>query len=111
MRAGARAGRHGLCARKAARVSTPGPQTIPLSHGRNGNAISEKAKSFEIFYDSNRTTFWAPNFHDGWIIITQSDVRRWLKERGCRAKAKKEENVSEVDALLNVFQRECDVDY
>lgn len=92
-------------------MSAPGPQTIPLQHGLNGNAISEKAKAFEIFYDSNRTTFWAPNFHDGWIIITQSDVRRWLKERGCRTKAKKEENVSEIDALLNMFQRERDVEY
>ena len=42
---------------------------------------------------------------------TQSDVRRWLKERGCRTKAKKEENVSEIDALLNMFQRERDVEY
>jgi hypothetical protein len=88
-----------------------GAQRIPLENGRNGNSISEKAKSFEIFYDSNRTSFWAPNSHDGWIMIAQNDVRRWLKERGCRSKRKKAETVSEIDALLNIFQRECDVEY
>jgi hypothetical protein len=77
----------------------------------NGNAISEKAMAFQIFYDSNRQTFLAPNSRAGWIVITTQDVRRWLKERGCRSKAKGKEKVSEIDALLTVFQREFDVEY
>jgi hypothetical protein len=44
-------------------------------------------------------------------MITTQDVRRWLKERGCRSKAKGKEKVSEIDALLTSFQREFDVDY
>jgi hypothetical protein len=77
----------------------------------NGNAISQKAKRFEIFYDPNRTMFWAPNSRDGWVTIKTSDVRRWLKERGCRNEAKGKESVSEIDSLLTIFQREFDVDY
>jgi hypothetical protein len=81
------------------------------ANGLNGSAISQKAKSFEIYYDSNRRTFWAPNSRDGWVTITTQDLKRWLREKGCRSEAKKEERVSEVDALLNTFQRELDVDY
>ena len=91
-----------------------GAQPIRLQNGvasLNGNAISEKAKAFQIFYDSNRTSYWAPNSRDGWIMITTQDVRRWLKERGCRSEAKVKEKVSEIDSLLTSFQREFDVDY
>jgi hypothetical protein len=91
-----------------------GAQPIRFQNGvasLNGNAISEKAKAFQIFYDSNRTMYWAPNSRDGWIMITTVDVKRWLKERGCRNKAKGKEKVSEIDALLTAFQREFDVEY
>jgi Family of unknown function (DUF5906) len=91
-----------------------GAQRIRFQNGAaslNGNAVSEKAKAFQIFYDSNRQMFLAPNSRDGWIVITTQDVRRWLKERGCRSKAKGKGKVSEIDALLTVFQREFDVEY
>jgi len=87
-------------------VRTP-EELDPLS----GNGVFAKAKSFKIFYDHTRTLFWAPNSHEGWIIIKISDVRRWLEERGCGSKPKKGEKVSEIDTLLNVIQREFDVEY
>ena len=77
----------------------------------NGSALSQKARDFEIFYDPHRTMFWAPNSRDGWVMIKSSDVRRWLKERGCRNETKGQENVCEIDALLTIFQREFDIDY
>jgi hypothetical protein len=50
-----------------------GAQRIRFQNGAaslNGNAVSEKAKAFQIFYDSNRQMFLAPNSRDGWIVIT-----------------------------------------
>jgi len=83
----------------------------PESAGRNGNAFSQKAKDLEIFYDPSRAMFWVPNSRDGWVTIKISDVRRILKEKGCRNETKGKEKVSEIDSLLTVFQREFDVDY
>jgi hypothetical protein len=83
----------------------------PDGAGLSGNAISQKARELDIFYDSHRAMFWAPNSRDGLVAIKTSDVRRWLEERGCRNKPKRKERVSEIDALLTALQRECDVDY
>jgi hypothetical protein len=102
-----------------------GPYKVPSSHQgtakptnqaahptNNGDAISHKAKSFEIFYDPNRMMFWIPNSRDGWVTIKGSDVRRMLKERGCRGEIiKGKESVSEIDSLLTIFQLQFDVDY
>ena len=77
----------------------------------NGSSVSHKAKSFKIYYDHNRMSFWAPNSHEGWVLITTSDVKRWLEERGCRSKAREDEEISEVGMILNALQRECDVEY
>jgi len=97
------------CAMKAAKVVKPSSLS---NDGSSAGLLTQKAKSFEIFYDPNRTTFWAPNCRDGWVIIKTQDVRRLLKERGCRTEAiKGKERVSEIDALLNIFQLQFDVDY
>ncbi len=88
----------------------PSSENIPVP-GHNGSVLSKKAKSLQIFYDPNRTTSWAPNCRDGWVMIKTTDVRRWLKERGCRSEIKGKESVSEIDSLLTIFQREFDVDY
>jgi hypothetical protein len=44
-------------------------------------------------------------------MISAADVRRWLKERGCNGAAPAKDKVSEIDALMNTFQREFDVEY
>jgi uncharacterized protein DUF5906 len=89
-------------------MTGPGPIPPP---DRNGDAISHKARGFEIFYDSARTMFWIPNSRDGWVVIKISDVRRILKEKGCRSEVKGKETVSEIDSLLNILQLQFDVDY
>jgi hypothetical protein len=75
------------------------------------DAMSQKARRFEIYYDHNRGSYWAPNKRDGWVMISAADVRRWLKERGCNGAAPAKDKVSEIDALMNTFQREFDVEY
>jgi hypothetical protein len=69
------------------------------------------AKKLDIFYDSNRTTFWVKNDRGGWMIVTTSDVRRRLKEQGFRSLKRDNERVSQVDAILTAIQQSNDVDY
>jgi hypothetical protein len=77
----------------------------------NGSSVSHKAKSFRICYDHTRKDFWAPNSREGWVLINAADVKRWLEERGCRSKAKGDEQISEIGMILNCIQREWDVEY
>jgi hypothetical protein len=70
-----------------------------------------KVLGLQIFYDSGRQVFWAPNSRNNWITIGTADVRRWLREKGCRTKPRGEEKVSEIDALLTSLQKNFDVAY
>jgi hypothetical protein len=67
--------------------------------------------SLDIYYDSNRTSFWVKNDRGGWMMVTSADVRRRLKERGYSPVKGDKETVSEVDSLLTSIQESNDVDY
>ncbi|HWY92245.1 MAG TPA: DUF5906 domain-containing protein [Chthoniobacterales bacterium] len=79
--------------------------------GKNGSGLVEIVRKLEIYYDSPRTKFWARNDREGWIMVKDTDVKRILGEFGFRKAAKKDENVSQIDALLTAIQRSNDVDY
>jgi Bifunctional DNA primase/polymerase, N-terminal len=93
----------------------------PRGHLRNGghqqpvepppSDITEIAQKLEIFYDSNRMSFWVKNDRSTWMMVSVSDVRRRLKEKGFRSRALEGELVSQVDSLLTAIQHSNDVDY
>ncbi len=80
-------------------------------HGRSQAERLEEVRKLEIYYDSTRTTFWAKNNRDGWIMIRTNDVRRWLAELGFNSRRGVAENLSEIDQVVTLIQRTNDVDY
>jgi hypothetical protein len=73
--------------------------------------LTDIARKLEIFYDSNRTSFWVKNDRGAWIMVSVSDVRRRLKEKGFRSRALDDERVSQVDSLLTALQHSNDIDF
>jgi hypothetical protein len=83
----------------------------PDQDSDSAQILTEIVQGLEIYYDSNRTTFWGKNDRGGWVMLQGPDVRRWLAVEGYRAKARNGENVSEVNRLQTAIQKTCDVDY
>jgi hypothetical protein len=65
----------------------------------------------ELYYDSNKTSFWARNDRGNWMTINTSDVKRRLKELGYGIRTSDAQKISEVDSLITAIQNTRDVDY
>lgn len=76
-----------------------------------GSDLVETIRKLEIYYDSPRTKFWARNDREGWIMVGQGDVVRFLAKAGYRTARQKKEKVSQVDELLIAIEKSADVDY
>jgi hypothetical protein len=81
------------------------------SNGGSENAVFERVRRLDIYYDSNRTAFWAKNNRDGWIMIRTSDVRRWLSELGFNSRRETPQKPSEVEKTITLIQKNNDIDY
>jgi hypothetical protein len=81
--------------------------------GKNGGSQEtlQRIRQLEIYYDSNRITFWAKNNRDGWIRIQTTDVSRWLAGLGFNPKRETPQKNSEIDEAITLIQKINDVDY
>jgi len=77
--------------------------TIP-DIGNDGNIV-------RAHYDAGRKSFWTTNSRGGWIEVSETSLRRLLRNQGFRSKLVEGESLSEVDKKLNEIVLEQDVAY
>lgn len=65
---------------------------------------AESLNPVVAYYDSGRKTYWILDAHQEWIEVTETSLKRHLREAGVSAKMDKDDVVSEIDAALNRYQ-------
>jgi hypothetical protein len=70
-----------------------------------------KDNRFKIFYNSSGKGFLAPDNRNGWIPLSETQVKRLLKSKGLVSSTQKGDLISETDSELIMIQTTQNVDY
>lgn len=73
--------------------------------------VNNEGKIVKAHYDAGRKSFWTTNSRGGWIEVSETSLRRILKDQGFCAKRAEGEPLSELDRKLKEIQVEQDVAY
>ncbi len=70
---------------------------------------AEACKQFETYYDSGRKTYWITNDRGQWIEVTETALRRFLKQIGLSPKPPEGCFISPLETRLMAIQTKWDV--
>lgn len=66
---------------------------------------AESLNPVTAYYDSGRKTYWIQDAHQEWIEVTETSLKRHLREAGVSGKIEDGEVISEIDCALNHYQK------
>ena len=72
---------------------------------------SEFLPCFSAYYDAGRKFYWIENDRNGWIEITETSLRRYLRAAGISPNCPDAEIISPMDRKLIELQTKFDVAY
>ena len=77
----------------------------------NSNGNKQSPLPVEAYYDSQRGCYWIRNSRGGWVSLTETALRRYLKANGFSAAVGDQLLISPLDEALLFIQQTRDVDY
>jgi len=87
------------------------PPVSPSIQPQQKTTIFSKSNRFKIFYNSASKGFLAPDNRNGWIPLSETQVKRLLKSQGLISATQKGDLISEIDSELIMIQTTQNVDY